>query len=94
MKLPVRVAESVTDAPTVMADAERIVVMVGFALFTGSGSHALLAPALLESPLYAAFQLKLPVLLKVCDAELGTTPLVTGTGKPTTVLAPAQAELE
>ncbi len=56
-KLPVSVAESVTDWPTVIVVGESVVAIVGLALFTAKGSHVLVVPALLASPLYTAFQL-------------------------------------
>jgi len=48
---PVRVEESVTEPPAAIAVAERVVAMLGLALVTVRGSQALVAGALLASPL-------------------------------------------
>lgn len=48
-------------------------------VLTVRGSHGLRAPLLLASPLYAAWNPKSPVELKVTSRELGTTPPVTVT---------------
>lgn len=50
-KEPASTAESETDEPTVIVVAERLVVILGFALLTTSGSHGDVAPELLVSPL-------------------------------------------
>jgi hypothetical protein len=60
---------------------------------TFNGSQLLVAPLLLESPEYMAFQEKLPAVLNVLDAELGTAPLVTVT-VDTTVEVPLQSLVE
>jgi hypothetical protein len=78
-QLVVRKAESITDPPTVMEVADRVVVSLGGAGLTLSGSHGLVAATLLASPLYFAWKLKLPVKLNMTSLLLGTTPLVTVT---------------
>jgi len=50
-KPPNRVEESVAEVPTIKELADRVVVKVGLALITKSGSQPLVAPLLLESPL-------------------------------------------
>lgn len=55
-------------------------------------SHELVAPLLLESPLYTASQPYDPGTLNCCDGELGTTPLVTVTADPTSVALPEHVE--
>jgi len=59
---------------------------------TARASQLLVDTVLLASPLYRASQLKLPDLLKLRDAEFGTTPSVTVTGGPTVVAVPVQPE--
>jgi len=51
LKLHVRAAESVTEPPTVIVVLESVVAIVGLALLTVRGSHRLVAPLLLASPL-------------------------------------------
>jgi hypothetical protein len=51
LKLPVRAEESVTLVPTVIEVDERVVAIVGLALFTVRGSQSEVAPLLLASPL-------------------------------------------
>jgi len=51
LKLLVRVEESKTEPPTVIAVADRVVAMVGLALLTVRGSQGDVAPLLLASPL-------------------------------------------
>jgi len=62
-----------------MEDDDREVVIVGLAFWTVRGSQGLAAPLLLESPVYTALKLKLPVEPKLSPDETGTTPLVTVT---------------
>jgi hypothetical protein len=50
-KLPVRVAEAVTEPPACIAFGERTVAIEGLALLTVKGSQRLVAPLLFESPL-------------------------------------------
>ena len=87
-KPPVIAAESDTEPPTVIGFAERVVLIVGLALLTVSGSQGLVMALLFASPLYAAFQLYEPALLNPWGVELGTTPFVTLTGDPTVVAVP------
>jgi len=82
------VEESVTDVPTVIVVADRVVVMVGLALLTVKGSQALVAALLLASPEYTALKLNDPAGEGVTGAEFGTTPFVTVTVE-TTVAVPA-----
>jgi len=87
------VAWSFTEPPIVtLVEGLTAVVRPGVALLTVRGSHGEVAPLLLASPLYTAFQLKLPAELNAWDAEFGTTPLVTVTGLPTVVAVPTQVE--
>jgi hypothetical protein len=85
--VPLRVAESVTELPTVIVVAERVVVR-DLAPVTVSGSQDEVAPLLLASPEYTASKLKDPAA-GVTEAEVGTIPLVTVTIE-TTVAVPAQ----
>jgi len=62
--------------------------MEGVARFIVSGSQLLPAGELLASPEYAALQLTVPASVNVNGAELGTIPLVTVTGLPTTLPVP------
>ena len=89
--MPNRLPESVTELPTIIVVWESVVVR-DLWLATVSGSHGDVAPLLLASPEYTAFQLKEPVAVNVWDAESGTTPLVTVTGVPTVVAVPVQVE--
>jgi len=93
-KPPVTVTASVADPDVVVSvivEGETRVVTVGEASWTVRGSHALAAPTLFPSPLYAAFQLYEPREVKVCGAEAGTTPPVTVTRAPTWVCPLPQA---
>jgi len=91
-KLPVRVEESETAFPRVTDEEESKVASVGLALFTVRDSHGLVAPLLLASPEYTAFQLYDPGELNVCDMEFGTNPLATVIGVPTVVAVPLQTD--
>ncbi len=71
--LPVSVAESDTELPTVIVVADRVVVIVTPVTgLTWRDSHGLVAPLLFESPEYDACKLLIPVALKVTVRELGT----------------------
>ena len=89
--VPLRVAESVTEPPTVIVVAERVVES-DLCPATVRGSQGDVAPLLLASPEYIPFQLNDPNVLKVWDAESGTTPFVTETGVPTAVAVPVHVE--
>jgi hypothetical protein len=89
VQLVVRMAESVTDPPTVIVVDERLVVRIGGPGSTLSGSHGLIAAGLFASPLYLAWKPKAPVKLKTTGLLLGTTRLVTVTTE-TTVAAELQ----
>jgi hypothetical protein len=91
---PVRVAESDTELPTVMVAEDRFVARLTTFELTVRGSQTLVATLLFVSPLYAAFQLYGPAVLKVWGAEFGTIPLVTPTGDPTMVADPVHVEPE
>ena len=73
------VAVKVTDCPNTDGLTDDVTVVVVAPFVTVNGSHTLLAPRLLGSPLYVALKLKLPGGEGVNEFELGTTPLVTGT---------------
>jgi hypothetical protein len=90
---PVRVAESVAEPPTVIVVADSVVVIVGLALLTVSGSQAEVAWLLLASPEYTASKLYDPAGAGVTEAEIGTRPFVTVTVE-TTVAVPPQTEPE
>jgi len=98
--MPVPVSVSLTSAVQVVIEPKLIeagmhvtvVVVVRSEVRTVRGSQPLTAPLLFPSPEYNAFQLKLPAVLKACDAELGTTPFVTVTGLPTRLAVPLQVE--
>jgi hypothetical protein len=47
---PLIIAESVADCPTVIVVADKVVDIVGLALFTVSSAHPLVAGLLFESP--------------------------------------------
>ncbi len=88
MQLVVREEESLTDPPTVVEVADSVVVSLGGAGLTVSGSHGLVAATLLGSPLYFAWKLKLPVKLNMTGLLLGTIPLVTVTTDTMVAVAP------
>jgi hypothetical protein len=88
VQLVVRKAESITDPPTVIEVADSVVVSLGGAGLTVSGSHGLVAATLLASPLYFAWKLKLPVKLNMTGLLLGATPLVTVTTDTIVAAAP------
>jgi len=56
-KPPVKVAESYTELPAVMALEERVVEIVGVTFETVKGSQPLVAGLLLVSPLYDPWKL-------------------------------------
>jgi hypothetical protein len=87
-QLVVREAESLTDLPTVIEVADSVVVSLGGAGLTVSGSQGLVAATLFASPLYFAWKLKLPVKLNMTGLLFGTTPLVTVTTETSVAVAP------
>jgi hypothetical protein len=50
-KAPVSVAESVTEPPTAIVKADKLVKIAGLAMLTVRGSHDEVAPLLFASPL-------------------------------------------
>jgi hypothetical protein len=88
VQLVVRKAESITDPPTVIEVADSVVVSLGCAGLTASGSQTLVAATFFASPLYFAWKLKVPVKLNMTGLLLGTTPLVTVTTDTIEAAAP------
>jgi len=74
-----REAESVIDWPTWIDVEDRVVVMLGLAFWTFSGSQDEEAPLLFASPEYTAWKLEPPVELNSTGLEFGTLPLITVT---------------
>jgi hypothetical protein len=77
--LPVTVTVKVTPCPKTDGFTDDMTLVVVLAFVTVNGSQALLAPALLASPLYVALKLNDPVAAGVNAFELGITPFVTVT---------------
>jgi hypothetical protein len=78
-ELSVTVAVQLVEAPTTTeAGVQVTVVVVALAVGgdTVTGSHALLAALLFESPRYVASNPNVPVLLKSTARELGIAPLI------------------
>jgi len=74
-----------------MAEADRVVAMVGLAFWTVRGSQGEVAPMLFGSPEYTAWKPYEPVALNLTALELGRKPLVmvtVETGVPREVQAP------
>src|SRR6266540_4434111 len=88
---PVALPENATFCPKagLIGENAKLTVIDGL---TVNGSQRLSAPLLFASPLYTALQLTVPAVVKVWDAELGTTLFVTVTGLPTMVPVPEHVE--